>query len=1050
MSNLRKCAHLACNGACLVLLVGAGAYVGGCTETTSPAPSDAPTPPISAPLILPGKTILPQSDAFLRSDAANKNYGSQDSLRIQKVGSSGANRALIAFNQAAIVDSLAGDSLISATLEVTIKRNGNDWSSTGRQIAAHRMTRGWVEGGVTWNCANDTNAGNNVADCPGNTWSMGTGTLPYVGTPVAQALVVNNQSGTVSFNVTSDVRAFLSGQAQNLGWLMKLANETQTGTVVFRSREGTVKPRLVLSIYQGAVPAQAPSSLPTWIYSDSNVAATGSSAIGAPFIRRIVILQFKPGTSTARRDSAIAAIGGAVAGGVRIPGGEGHYFIKIEDVIGSTLLAKAAQLRTMPQVAAAFVNVGVQQQYRRPHDGTGWSGDDSWVLSPANVNPALQTWSLTQIDAPFAWGCETGSTAVPIAIVDADFQFSSFPDLTGMTLKTGNGTLTGFHGASVAGILGAKGDNSAGMTGVMWNRDARLYDYATHPRVTGTVTGWAEPLAAEVSHAANDGARIINLSSGVVNIGSISGTGTQAQRDAVNEMHWALHGALHELAGRNVKPFIVLSAGNSGVEAYWNGTPLVRDSFPDQVLTVGATTPAGGFWTGSNYGAYVDVVAPGQGVYTFRGIGLIDTRDGTSVSAPFVSGIAGLLLSFDPTLTNAALRKLIIDGATRGNRPVTGQGTTYYIADAYESLKLAAKRTGAPLCGNRLWTRAGGEIVADRGDSGTTVLFTASDSVSDLTPMHGGRKIQYWNRSTGPEVIAYNAGTRSWSLGAASSSDLPSGVALSAKGFSHNADTSIAATVEVSLPADWRVDIKRTTAGGESVLTSIPLSDVGNGEDYICLALGSNGECSRWTNFSHTGYFYYPLVSYPPDGERAYVALIRMSRPDTTAGPWMPIPFPTQEWAQWREVTFTGGGNGTLIYSLDLANGDVSPVTEIPDVSVFGMALTEGDSGTLVSLGIVHLSSTVSIFNWTTHEEVVDCSLELRPLTFGSATETISGTDACQLGLLFSAQQTGGGTAAARAGESASRVGPSLGHPARKPWIGRPGERPPRGPSWPY
>lgn len=776
MSNLRMCAHLARNGACLVLLVGAGEYVGGCTDTTSPAPGDAPTLPISAPLILPGKTILPQSDAFLRSDAANKSYGTQDSLRVQKVSSSGTNRALIAFNQATIVDTLAGDSLVSATLEVTIKRNGNDWGTTGRQVAAHRMTRAWVEAGVTWNCANDTNVGNNVADCPGNTWSMGTGTLPYAGTPVAQALLVNSQSGTVSFNVTSDVRAFLSGQAQNLGWLLKLANESQTGTVVFRAREGTTKPRLVLSIYQGAVPAQAPSSLPTWIYSDSNVAATGSSAIGAPFIKRIVVLQFKPGTTTARRDSAVAAVGGAVVGGVRIPGGEGHYFIKIEDVIGSTLLGKAAQLRTMPQVAAAIVNVGVQQQYRRPNDGTGWSGNASWVLSPANVNPTLQTWALTQIDAPFAWGCETGSTSVPIAIVDADFRLSSFPDLTGMTLKTGNGTSTDFHGASVAGILGAKGDNGAGMTGVMWNRDVRLYDYATHPRVTGTITGWAEPLAAEVSHAANDGARIINVSAGVVNVGSISGNGTQAQQNAVNEMHWALRGTLQELAGRNLRPFLVLSAGNSGVDAHWNGTPLVRDAFPDQILTVGATTPAGGFWASSNYGAYVDVVAPGQGVYTFDPSGSISARSGTSFSAPLVSGIAGLLLSFDSTLTNASLRKLIIDGAARGNRPVTGQGTTYNIADAYESLKLAARRPGTRLCGNRM-IPGSGNLAVERVGYPDEVLLSITDSFAFpwVQSYHGGRFLHIdgdyrydagvWTRTTaGPGQDTRSGSTNSFAF----------------------------------------------------------------------------------------------------------------------------------------------------------------------------------------------------------------------------------------------------------------------------------------------
>jgi hypothetical protein len=205
-----------------------------------------------------GKTVLPEKDTYIRSDAAHKNYGTNDSLRIQKVGTNGANRVLIAFNQVAIADSLAGDSLISATLELTIKRNGNNWGASGRNLATHKMLRQWTEGGATWACAHDTNVGNNLANCPGDTWSMSSGTLPYATSPVAQALVQNNQSGVVSFNVTADVRAFLLGQATNLGWLIKLAAESQTGTVVFHSRQATLKPRLVLSIHQGAVPPQAP------------------------------------------------------------------------------------------------------------------------------------------------------------------------------------------------------------------------------------------------------------------------------------------------------------------------------------------------------------------------------------------------------------------------------------------------------------------------------------------------------------------------------------------------------------------------------------------------------------------------------------------------------------------------------------------------------------------------------------------------------------------------------------------------------------------------
>lgn len=47
-----------------------------------------------------GTAVLPLGDTYVRSDAANKNYGSNDSLRLQKVGGSGANRVLLHISSA--------------------------------------------------------------------------------------------------------------------------------------------------------------------------------------------------------------------------------------------------------------------------------------------------------------------------------------------------------------------------------------------------------------------------------------------------------------------------------------------------------------------------------------------------------------------------------------------------------------------------------------------------------------------------------------------------------------------------------------------------------------------------------------------------------------------------------------------------------------------------------------------------------------------------------------------------------------------------------------
>lgn len=63
-----------------------------------------------------------------------------------------------------------------------------------------------------------------------------------------------------------------------------------------------------------------------------------------------------------------------------------------------------------------------------------------------------------------------------------------------------------------------------------------------------------------------------------------------------------------------------------------------------------------------------------------------------------MTGAAGLLKSFDPRLTPSELRQLLVEGAIKGNRAVPGVDTGR-ILNIYESLKLAAKRPGAPVCG---------------------------------------------------------------------------------------------------------------------------------------------------------------------------------------------------------------------------------------------------------------------------------------------------------------------------------------------------------------
>ena len=80
----------------------------------------------------------------------------------------------------------------------------------------------------------------------------------------------------------------------------------------------------------------------------------------------------------------------------------------------------------------------------------------------------------------------------------------------------------------------------------------------------------------------------------------------------------------------------------------------------------------------STYGDFVDVAAPGSGIYSTLMSGGYGYMSGTSMATPHVAGLAALLFSLNPQLTNAQVRELIETNAddlgTTGWDPYFGSG----------------------------------------------------------------------------------------------------------------------------------------------------------------------------------------------------------------------------------------------------------------------------------------------------------------------------------------------------------------------------------------
>ena len=221
-------------------------------------------------------SVTAAADTYLKNGTPNKNQGTESFLRIR---SNGKNRTLVRVEQDDIVAALGGAELTSAILELTISDNGNNWGTIGRTVDIHRLTQAWTEFGATWNCAHDPDTTNQRPDCiPADDWEMGKKNQPqlhpWVQAPTDTTLITKFQTGTVSYDVTSDVQSYLAGQTPNLGWIIRKTEEGQAGRIEFATRETGSGPRLVLDFVS--------KPCATITFADPNLEAAVRLSIGLP------------------------------------------------------------------------------------------------------------------------------------------------------------------------------------------------------------------------------------------------------------------------------------------------------------------------------------------------------------------------------------------------------------------------------------------------------------------------------------------------------------------------------------------------------------------------------------------------------------------------------------------------------------------------------------------------------------------------------------------------------------------------------------------------
>jgi len=211
--------------------------------------------------------VSASGDTEIRQGSPNSDHGSANFLKVRQ-----QVRTLVRFDQAAIVAAVAGQSVQSAILELTISDIPQVWAP-GALVEIHRLTADWTEfiagspnQACTWNCQLDTNVGNSLQDCV-TPWNGGI----FAPTATDSGIDISGPVGAViEFDVTADVQAFLGG-TDNYGWIIYKTDDLLNGDTEFHSREASSnQPRLVITLIP---PTPTRTSTPTST-STSTVTAT--------------------------------------------------------------------------------------------------------------------------------------------------------------------------------------------------------------------------------------------------------------------------------------------------------------------------------------------------------------------------------------------------------------------------------------------------------------------------------------------------------------------------------------------------------------------------------------------------------------------------------------------------------------------------------------------------------------------------------------------------------------------------------------------------------
>lgn len=386
-----------------------------------------------------------------------------------------------------------------------------------------------------------------------------------------------------------------------------------------------------------------------------------------------VLVRFKPGTTLDQIRAIAAQNHDELEDEIESVSG----LSVIDDLDNADAASVAAQYAAMSNVAYAEPNFRIKLndpiQEAFPSDLKYRNSDanfpndplftDQWALNNSGADGGSDR---ADIDAIKAWATSKGSDDVVVAVVDSgvdyghpdlknniwtrprniaaysDDELGTFDDVHGFSAvdKLGDPMDDNGHGTHCAGIIGAEGDNGIGIAGINWHVKIMPLKYLDRNGV-----GTTEDAIEVINYAIDRKKAGVNLR--VINASWGSTEHSQALEDTIR-------------AAGEAGILFVAAAGNDGTDN--DEIPHYPSNFDlPNIISVAAVDRNDRLTAFSNFGERsVHIAAPGKDILSTYLNGEYRVLSGTSMAAPYVTGVAALIVAADPNISMSALRSRLL------------------------------------------------------------------------------------------------------------------------------------------------------------------------------------------------------------------------------------------------------------------------------------------------------------------------------------------------------------------------------------------------------